>query len=504
MAFTRAIPSLLVCTGLVAAAPAADGLKRISLQEAIQTALENNLQVQVARETREVGRSNVLVNSGSFDWVLNSSLSMARNKDLSRFDKTSFFKTSENTSTTRSFSVGVSKLFDFGGSLNLTYKPTYGSTRSTVEYNLPQPAASSVTPFPYDGNLSATFTQPLLKGFGRATTESLLVVARKSAQQADLTFQKAIIDLVASTESLYWDVVFAQKNLENKKAALSLANKQLRENQIRVQVGTLAPIEVTSAEAAVALKEQEIISAEAQFLNAKDALLRALYPTAVRPSTLEPTDAPSIKPLDMDEAAAERMALEKRIELKNSRLDLESKQVLEEAARNRTKPQLDLSVGYAGASSSRDGYSGVQSDVFGAKYPGYNAALTFAMPIANRAAKGSEAVARANRRSSELALRDLELGIALEVRQALRTLDASEKGVKAAEKTRIFREKNLEAEQKKFENGMSTNFFVLQRQDELDQSRASELQSRIAYAKAVTALEKAVGNLLEARKLEVK
>ncbi|MBK8726653.1 MAG: TolC family protein [Holophagaceae bacterium] len=482
MAFTRAIPSMLVCYGLVAGAPA-DAPKRISLQEAIQTSLENNLQVQVAREVREATRANVLVNSGSFDWNLTGSLSVARTEDIS---------------------LGVSKLFGFGGNLSVNYKPSYFSSRSTVEYNAAQAAATSVTPFPYDGNLSATFTQPLLKGFGRDTTESLLIVARKGAQQADLTFQKSIIDLVANTESLYWDVVYAQKNLDNKKAALALAQKQLKENQIRVQVGTLAPIEVTSAEASVALKEQEIIAAEAQWLNAKDALLRALYPTTERPSGLEPTDAPSIKAMDMEEAAAEKMALERRVELKNARLDVESKQVLETAARNRLKPQLDLSVGYSGASSSRDGYSGVQSDLLGSKYPGYNASLTFAVPVANRAARGSENQARANRRSSELSLRDLELGIVLEVRTALRTLDASEKGVKASEKTRIFREKNLEAEQKKFENGMSTNFFVLQRQDELDQARASELQAQIAYAKAVTSLEKSVGNLLEARKLELR
>jgi outer membrane protein TolC len=504
MAFSRAIPSLLVCHGLVAGAQAPEGPKRLSLQEAIQTSLENNLQVQVAREVRESTRAGVLVNAGPFDWNLTSSLTVSRTEDFSRFDQTGFLKSSESESTSRSFTLGTTKLFSTGGTLSLSYRPSYFSSRSTVDYNVPQPTATSVTPFPYDGSLTASFTQPLLKGFGRETAESLLIVARKGAAQADLTFQKSIIDLVASTESLYWDVVYAQRNLANKKAALALAQKQLRENQIRVEVGTLAPIEVTSAEAAVALKEQEIITAEAQYLNARDALIRALYPTTERPSGLELTDAPGIKAMETDEAAAERMALDRRVELKNARLDLESKQVLETAARNRLKPQLDLTLGYTGNASNRDSYSGIQSDVFGSKYPGYNATLSFAMPIANRAAKGSEGQARANRRSSELSLRDLELGIVLEVRTALRTLEASEKGVKAAEKTRIFREKNLEAEQKKFENGMSTNFFVLQRQDELDQSRASELQAQISYAKAVTSLERAVGNLLEARKLEVR
>ncbi|MBK8790495.1 MAG: TolC family protein [Holophagaceae bacterium] len=360
---------------------------------------------------------------------------------------------------------------------------------------------------PYDGSFSATYTQSLLKGFGRDATESRLIVARKNAQAADFSFQKAIIDLVASTETLYWDVVFAQRNLGNKQQALSLAQKQLKENQIRVEVGTLAPIEVTSSEASVAQREQDIIAAEAQLLNAKDALIRALYPSSERPSGLEMVDAPSVKPLEMNEAAAEKQALASRIELKSARLDVESKQILETAAGNRTLPQLDAYYTYNGSAAPQtasDGLSAVNKDLTKGTYPGYTVGLQFALPILNRAARGSQAQARANRRQSELSLRDLELGITLETRQAFRNVEASAKGVAAAEKTRFFREKDLEAEQKKFENGMSTNFLVLSKQNDLDTAKSNELQSQITYAKAVTALEKALGHLLEARKLEVK
>ncbi len=492
MAFSRAIPSLLVCYGLVAGVPAPEGAKRLSLQEAIQTSLENNLQVQVARETREISKGNVLLNEGAFDWNLGAVYKQSHGEN----DYT------DGTTNTRSLNLSLSRPLEWGGSFSAGYTPAYSSIRIPTFGGTVSGSGGGDTP--YTSGINLTYTQPLLKNFGRATSESALIVARKGAQQADLAFQKSIIDLVATTESLYWDVVYAQRNLDNKKQALSLARKQLKENQIRVEVGTLAPIEVTSAEASVAQKEQEIITAEAQLLNAKDALLRALYPTSERPSGLDLTDSPSIKPVDLEEAAAEKMALDRRVELKNARLDVESKQVLETAARNRLKPQLDLSLGYNASTLSYSALGPANTDALKSKIPSYNATLTFSMPIANRAAKGSELQARATRRSSELTLRDLELGIVLEVRQALRNLDASEKGVKAAEKTRIFRERNLEAEQKKFENGMSTNFFVLQRQDELDQARSSELQAQIAYAKAVTSLEKSVGNLLEARKLEVR
>ena len=111
------------------------------------------------------------------------------------------------------------------------------------------------------------------------------------------------------------------------------------------------------------------------------------------------------------------------------------------------------------------------------------------------------AQARANERSSQLSLKDKELEILLDVRRAIRNVDAAEKGVEASKKTRLFREKDLDAEQKKFENGMSTNFLVLSKQNDLDSARSSELQAQITYAKAVTALEQTVGNLLEARNL---
>ena len=498
----RVFPTLMVCYGLVAQSPTPTGPVRLSLQEAIKTSLENNLQVQIASEDREFTKAGVLVSQGSFDWTLNGYAGLGRSKFNfeNQFSSVSnSFETGNRTTSKRELSLGVVKPFEWGGKFAMTYNPTYESTtKNTLG------VGSATDPLPYTGVLSASYTQSLLKGFGRSATEANVIVAKKGAIAADYQYQKAIIDLVASTESLYWDVVYAQRNLENKQQALTLAQKQLKENQIRVEVGTLAPIEVTSAEAAEAQRQQDIIAAEAQFANTKDALIRALYPSSERPGSLELTDAPTLSHISTDEKGAEKMALERRVELKSAKLDLESKQILEGAANNRLKPQLDLSLGYNGSAAYRENYSTVNTDLWGAKNPGYNVGLTFSMPLPNRTSRGLMAQARANRRGSELSVRDLELGIMLEVRTAFRNVDATEKAVKAAEKTRIFREKDLNAEQKKYENGMSTNFLVLSKQNDLDSAKSGELQAQISYAKAVTTLEKALGNLLEARKLELK
>jgi len=496
---------LFAACALVAQAPRPGEPRPLSLQEAIAIALENNLQVQVARESRVSTRSNLLIEEGAFDWNLRSSLGWSRTQDASRTQPIpgGAFVTSESTAWSRTFSLGVDKAFGWGGNLRLSYDPSYRFSKGSVN-------GGPITPFttsPYDGSLTVTYSQSLLRNFGRDVTESRLKVARKNAEIADHTFRKSIIDLVAAIEAQYWQVVYTKLNLENKKQSLELAQKQLRENRIRVEVGTLAPIEITSAEASVAQREQEILAAEADYLNAKDALIRALFPTNERPGDILATDEPLTTPTaPMDEQAAERLALERRVELKAARLEYESRQIQEVAAQNRTLPQLDAFATYTGNAASQvpsEGLSAVNKDQSNGTYPGYTVGVQFSMPIQNRAAKGALAAARASRRASELNLRDQELGIILEVRQALRNLQTAQKAVKAYEKTRIFREKNLEAEQKKFENGMSTNFFVLQRQDELDTAKAAELRSRIDYAKAVTALDKAVGTLLEARKLDI-
>jgi outer membrane protein TolC len=507
----RVIPILTVAWSLVAQAPAPAESKRLTLQDAIVTSLQNNLQVQIAKETRASTVSGVLSAEGAFDWNLSSSLNWGK-QDYSSF-RSAYAgappSQSDYTSWSRYFSAGLNKPFDWGGTFQVNYNPTYSYSAGKVVNGLVDSNGNIIgdrtfnTAAPYTGTLSATYTQSLLKGFGREVTGSTLIVARLGAKNADFVFQKSIIDLVASTESAYWDVVFAQRNLENSKIALELAQKQLKENRIRVEVGTLAPIEVTSAEAAVAQQEQNIISAEAQLLNAKDTLIRTLFPNAERPASLETADTPTLSHITLQEDDAVKMALARRVELKSARLDLESKRVLENAATNRLMPQLDAFATYSGLADNYSGVGPVNGDLFNSRSPGYTVGLNFSYPLLNKAARGSMALARASRRSSELTLRDQELGITLEVRTAMRNVEAAEKGTKAAEKTRYFREKDLEAEQKKFENGMSTNFLVLSKQNDLSSSRSAEVQAQITYAKAVTALEKAVGNLMEARNLKL-
>jgi outer membrane protein len=515
MVRTSMVPMLLACCGLAAqvpqpgpAAPAAGQARRLSLREALQTALQYNLQVDISQQQREATRAGIPVAQGAFDWDLAANAQAQRLETAASgpLNKGGASYTQASTAYNRSLDVDLAKPFEWGGTLDLNYQPlTYGYQRGTIQ---DYPAAGNTyawsTQTPYTGAFTATYTQSLLQGFGTRVTTAPVVIARKNAEAADYTFQLSIIGLVAQVESDYWKVVASQRILDSKEISLQLARKLLDENNIKLKVGTMAPLDVTSAEAQVAKAEQDIISAEADLANAKDTLVRDLYPNAERPAALELTDAPTLGHIRLDEDAAVRMALERRLELKKAKADKDTKALQLEVSQDRVRPQLNAYVAYNGASDNYNALGPVNTDLSGAKYPGYTVGLKFNLPLENRVAKGNLSAARANLRGSELSLRDQELSITNAVRQAVRTIDAAEKSIKAAEKTRILQEKTLEAEQKKFDNGMSTNFNVLQYMTQLDAARTAEVQAQIAYATAVTQLEVAVGNLLEARNFEVK
>jgi len=513
MRFLRTIPALIAAIGLPALAQGAP--KQLSLQEAIATALQNNLQVQIARTSQEQGAYGVMGSLGAYDWRLSSSFGLSKNITDQRVregnDNTlgHVLTTSNGNTVGRNLTVGLDKSFEWGGSFNASYAPNYSNTSTSLliqplETQAQAISRASNTAYPYSGGLSVSYTQSLLKNFGRDVAGADLIISRKNAEIADFTFQGKLIDVVSTIESQYWDVINAERTLTNKQKSLELAQKQLRENKIRVEVGNMAPIEITSAEAAVALREQEIIQAVAQLANAKDTLTRSLYPDQERPSDLKLIDEPTLSRMKLSEEDAQKMALDRRVELKIAQTNLSIANTQIRVAEQNRLPQLDVKVGMTADANAQRVLNDINKDLAKRSNPGYSLGLTFAMPIQNRAAEATLATRRAVRRSSELGLKDQQLAITLEVRTALRSVEAAEQGVKAAEKSRIFKERDFDAEQKKFENGMSTNFVVLSKQNELDSARANELQAQIAYAKSVTAFERAIGNLLEARKLAVK
>jgi outer membrane protein TolC len=175
----------------------------------------------------------------------------------------------------------------------------------------------------------------------------------------------------------------------------------------------------------------------------------------------------------------------------------------EEVAHLNLRPTLDASVAYNGGVTSAADFGSINSDLLAFRYPGLNISLNFRMPLQNKSARSQDIRARANRRSAELSLRDQENSIILEVRNAYRSLQTAEKNIAASEKARHLAKLTFDAEVTRFKNDIATNFMVSQRQLSLDNAMTQETNARISYANAQTALQQAMGTLLDFRNIRV-
>ncbi|HJU83416.1 MAG TPA: TolC family protein [Holophagaceae bacterium] len=509
----------LLCPALAAQAPAPapaplpppaalPGVTELSLADAYRLALENNLQARISRDERDISRFGVQSEEGAFDWTLFAAAGTGRTQLEDANPKSSglgniFFSDAFSDQRTRFASLGMGKLFGWGGTATLSVSPFWSST-SVQQQNHPldsnQITASQFgTVNPYGGKLTLALNQPLLRGFGTDAAEARLKAAQKRAEEGDISYQLSLIRLVATTDNLYWDHVFAVQNLANKRDALALAQKQLDEDSERVKSGMLAPLDLPQVEATVAEREKQVYSAEAEVENTRAALLAQIYADQPRPGELRLADQPGPVPFDRSLDEAERLALENRPEVKVASTQVAERLIQERAAHNRLLPQLDATLAYTGAAKSQDNLGPALTDLLQGQLPGYYVGLALAVPVGNRAARGAYGQARASRHEAELVVSSVRQAILLEVQQAYAALKASEKQVEAAQKALDFRQKSLEAEQDKLENGLSTSFFILQRQDELDQARTALIQAQVDYRKALTGLQRAMGVLLERR-----
>ncbi len=306
------------------------------------------------------------------------------------------------------------------------------------------------------------------------------------------------MDLLTLVDNLYWNQVYARQNLENKNIALKLAQTHLREDQDRVQAGMLAPIELPQVQATVAELEKEVLAAKALLANAQATLLENLFPDdGDRPASLDLVDSPEPGPMPVPLAEAKALAFSHRPELAQAKYLLAANRTLEKAASNATLPQLDTQIAVLRDTSTHTDVNGILNDWTQGKYPGYYVGLSFSYPIGNRARLARLSQAKAATRSSEYVVKDTKTTVGLDVERAYTDLTTARKQVEAADAALAFRQQSLDAEMDKLANGMSTSFFVLQRQSELDQARTSDLEARIAAERARTNLERAMGTLID-------
>jgi outer membrane protein TolC len=358
-----------------------------------------------------------------------------------------------------------------------------------------------------------SYTQPLLRGFKLDNTRQQLAINLLNRDISEESARATVTQTLANVRNAYWDLVFAQSAVDVAQRATVLADKLVEDNQARVEVGTLAPLDIVQAQAEAATRRQNLAAAEAAAQTAEIALKRYLVSGTDDPlwrQTIRPVDLPSLQPPPADVEGAIRNALAQRTDILNTRKNLEVSDVNIRFFRSQTLPDLDLNASYGaqglGGTFFRRSGSGIDSQVVGTvpggfadalnvlqqrDYPNWNFSLTMSYNLFGSQADAQVARARLQRTQSVTRIRALEVQIAAEVANAALTVQSNLKRVEAATAARELAQKRLEAEQSKFDVGMTTNFFVVQAQRDLRDAQNTELRALADYRKSLVNYERA-------------
>jgi len=464
----------------------------LSRDEAVERALKNNADLRVEKYRPEISAEDERSARGAYDPLLTGRLDKTSRTDPA---SNAFTGGEKVTTDTWRWNFGARQLFRTGGLLQLDF----GNDRSDTNN-----VFSTFNPS-YQSNLNLALTQPLLRDRGIDSARQQLKVSKNNREISDTQFRQTVINTVAGVKNAYYDVIAALDNLEAQKKSLALAQKLLEENQIKVRVGTMAPLDVVAAESEVASREEGVINAETLLGNSEDALKQAIFPTN-DPETwalrIVPTDRPSAEARVVETEAAIQSALVKRTDVQAARKAIDNNEIGLRLARSQTLPSVDLVAAYGtsgvgGTRLVRDGFGGpvvdtipggygdALGDVFGRDFPTWTLGVNLSYPLFNRGAKANQARAQLSKEQALASLARLELQVAAEVRFAARSVEANYKRVESTRAARVLQERRLDAEEKKFAAGMSTNFLVTQAQRDLADSNVAEIRAILDYRKSL-------------------
>lgn len=480
-----------------------------TLAECLRIALANNLDLLGARKDPAVAEQQIVGADSKFDGVVGSDLTYSNgstDSDIRNNDAGTSIPTS-SSSDGLSANAAWTQLLHFGGLYSVS--ADYDDNKSdfvrvdqdaTGQFLLVQNRASN------GYGLNLHWEMPLLQGLGREVTMAPVLLARGNF---DISLQDLRLRAIVTTqevENAYWDLLAAQAGLRVANESLELANDLLDLNRKKVEVGTLAPIEITQADAGVASREEGVIVAETTVNNAEDNLRRLLAIPADDPAWSRPIallDKPAFEARDIDLAAALSTAMEHRSEIATGAQTLRNNELSERVAKNGLKHSLKLAADFRPGKTINDTTNPPPSTTEDNDNQNWQVQLVYGFPLGNHLAKSNAAIATLTREKSAIALASTEQDVLVDVRAAVRNVESGAKRVAAARSNALLQRKTLEAEQKKFDNGMSTSFEVLRIQTDLSNAQFSEINAILVYTKALADLERAKGTLLEARGLQI-
>jgi outer membrane protein len=456
------------------------GKVQLSIDQAVEIALRQNLDLVVQRYVRTQERLTIVQSLGIYDLLPNATLS-----DLSSTSP-AVSQVNGSKNDIQSLNFSFTQRVPTGGDLTL------GFTNQRSVNNSPFRTSATL----FNSGFSFSYNQPLLQNFGRLATERGILISRSNSNVGRQQFNLQVTTTIQQVENAYWNLVQAKDQLSVAEESLGLAKELHERNRIQVEVGTMAPLELVQSEAAIATREGTIIGATAAVGNAEDVLRRLLnVPSgSLWETPIEPTTRPETERVPIDVNEAIKIAYDSRPELRTQDLQLALAKLNAEYFRGQLKPSLGLQVsyGYNGAATT---FNDTFSQVTGLGFNSWQAQLVFAYPIQNRSARAQSASANLDVDRFQLLFESEKTVVATEVRTAARGVVTAAKQIDAARKSVEYQEKNLDAERKRYENGMSTSFNITQIQDQLTQARSVQVQAIVGYRTALAEYYRAIGRL---------
>ncbi|MGE0866573.1 MAG: TolC family protein [Vicinamibacterales bacterium] len=473
----------------------------MSIDDAVATAIEQNLDLQVQRFNPQLQDLSTDQFKAAYTPNFVSTISTSDTTQPST-NILSGGTAAGITSGQSLFNFGVASLTNwYGGSYDVRWNNGRNTTNNQFSTFNPQ----------LNSSLSATYTQPLLRNFKIDGTRQQLLVSQKNKEISDVQLQQSVSVTVRNVRNAYYDLMYAIGNLAVQNQSLELARQSLKDNRARVEIGTMAPLDIVQAEAEVATREESLILAEAAIERAQDTLRALVF----NPSTpdfwtarIEPTETVTFQPTAVDVEDAVKNALSQRTDIVNARKNLEINDVNIRYFRNQSLPDVTASVNYNARatgglqvtrardpitglptgdiiSSVEQSYFNTLGNTFAGDYPGWSVQVDLAYPIGKSPQEAQLARARLQNTQAERQIQSLELQVASQVREYARQVQTNAKRVDATRSSRVLAERRLEAEEKKYQAGMTSSFFVLTAQRDLNIARNAELLALIEYAKSV-------------------
>lgn len=484
----------------------------LSLEECIVKALKNNLQVAVEVYNPEIA---------------DASLTRAKELFIPRFDFSYGAQQTEYPSywwiqgaetvisKYRDYSVSFVQQIPTGGNFSLSLSRNRYDTNQAFQLINPR----------FESTARFDFTQPLLKDFGFKVSRKEIIIARNNLDISQQQLKSVLMDTIYGVQEAYWNLVYAIEDYNVKNQSLELARDLLAKNKKEVEVGKLAPIEILNAEAAVASREADILQAEALIRMYEDSLKNIINIAEEEGTPLQiiPQDKPTFAKKEVSLEEALEWALDNRPDLGIKKTEIGTRELNLSVAKNQMLPGLNFNLSYwspgisgdrllyldgnplTGVIVGKEGGNSIDSlrDALKLLYNNWSVSLTLSLPLSSILTRADYVKAKMELEKSQLELENLEKQTQLEVRNAVRDIETSAKRADAYRVARELAGRRLEAEEKKLDVGLTTNYFVLQFQEELANARTQELKALVDYNLAWNKLEKALGLSLDKRNIKI-